>query len=79
MGKKKLAKRSKITPFVKTVNFNHILPTRYGFEADLKSIVPNDATTNSEAKKVAKKAVAKVFQERFNAGRNKWLFSKLRF
>lgn len=29
MGKKKMEKRSKIKPFVKVVNFNHIMPTRY--------------------------------------------------
>lgn len=29
MGKKKIAKRSKVKPFVKVVNFNHVMPTRY--------------------------------------------------
>ncbi len=29
MGKKKLEKRSKVKPFVKVLNFNHVLPTRY--------------------------------------------------
>lgn len=29
MGKAKLEKRSKIKPFVKVINFNHILPTRF--------------------------------------------------
>ena len=28
MGKKKLAKRSKVKPFVKIVNYNHMMPTR---------------------------------------------------
>jgi large subunit ribosomal protein L27e len=28
MGKKKVEKRSKVKPFLKTVNFNHIMPTR---------------------------------------------------
>ena len=28
MGKKKVAKRSKVHPFVKVVNYNHIMPTR---------------------------------------------------
>lgn len=31
MGKAKLEKRSKIKPFVKVINFNHILPTRYTY------------------------------------------------
>lgn len=29
MGKKKTAKRSRIKPFVKVYNYNHLMPTRY--------------------------------------------------
>jgi large subunit ribosomal protein L27e len=29
MGKKKVEKRSKVKPFIKTLNYNHIFPTRY--------------------------------------------------
>ena len=28
MGQKRIAKRSKVKPFVKIVNYNHIMPTR---------------------------------------------------
>jgi large subunit ribosomal protein L27e len=28
MGQKKVAKRSKVKPFVKIVNYNHMMPTR---------------------------------------------------
>lgn len=28
MSKKKVAKRSKVKPFVKVVNYNHLMPTR---------------------------------------------------
>jgi large subunit ribosomal protein L27e len=28
MGKKKVAKRSKVKPFIKIVNYNHMMPTR---------------------------------------------------
>lgn len=31
MGKKKIAKRSKIKAFVKVFNYNHLMPTRYVF------------------------------------------------
>ena len=31
MGKKKRAKRSRIKPFLKVVNYNHMMPTRYEF------------------------------------------------
>lgn len=29
MGKKKIAKKTRITPFVKAINYNHLMPTRY--------------------------------------------------
>lgn len=29
MGKKKVAKRSKVKPFIKVINYNHMMPTRY--------------------------------------------------
>jgi len=31
MGKKKIEKRTNIKPFVKYVNLNHLMPTRYNF------------------------------------------------
>jgi len=46
MGKKRLAKRSKVKPFIKFVNFNHLLPTRYTVAnfnlADVKAEVLKD-------------------------------------
>jgi large subunit ribosomal protein L27e len=29
MGVKRIAKRSKVKPFIKVLNYNHIMPTRY--------------------------------------------------
>ncbi len=31
MAKKKIAKRSRVKPFVKLINYNHIMPTRFEF------------------------------------------------
>ena len=40
MGKKKMAKRSKVKPFVKVCNFNHMMPTRYSIDVAMeKSVV----------------------------------------
>ncbi|KAI9488656.1 ribosomal L27e protein family-domain-containing protein [Zychaea mexicana] len=80
MGKKKLAKRSKVKPFVKIVNYNHMMPTRYALDLEqIKGTVSaetfKDATQRSESKKVIKK----LFEERYQTGKNKWFFSKLRF
>ena len=46
--------------FVKTVNYNHMMPTRYTLDVDLKTVVSSEALENStkkvEAKKVRRQA-----------------------
>ncbi|KAG9293866.1 hypothetical protein G9A89_019204 [Geosiphon pyriformis] len=80
MGQKRIAKRSKIKPFVKVVNYNHLMPTRYTFELeDLKGSVSSDHLKERSQKRTAKVVVRKAFQERYKAGKNKWFFAKLRF
>eukprot|EP00894_Picocystis_sp_ML_P000769 jgi/Pico_ML_1/51286/g2345.t1 len=65
----------------KVINYNHIMPTRYALDVDLKTIVttdtvgPKNATKRVEACKSAKQ----VLEERFKTGKNRWFFSKLRF
>ncbi len=46
MGKKKILKRTTVKPFVKYVNLNHIMPTRYmvSGEVDFKNIVTDEKT-----------------------------------
>uniref|UniRef100_A0A673T237 Large ribosomal subunit protein eL27 n=1 Tax=Suricata suricatta TaxID=37032 RepID=A0A673T237_SURSU len=41
MGKKKIAKRSKIKSFVKVYNYNHLMPTRYSMDIPLDKTVVN--------------------------------------
>ncbi|XP_040329017.1 60S ribosomal protein L27-like [Herpailurus yagouaroundi] len=41
MGKKKIAKRSKIKSFVKVYNYNHFVPTRYSEDIPLDKTVVN--------------------------------------
>ncbi|GLH05963.1 60S ribosomal protein L27 [Gryllus bimaculatus] len=36
MGKAKIHKRSKIKPFVKVLNYNHLMPTRYTVDITLE-------------------------------------------
>mmetsp|Transcript_6383 Transcript_6383/g.11372 ORF Transcript_6383/g.11372 Transcript_6383/m.11372 type:complete len:138 (-) Transcript_6383:704-1117(-) len=81
MSKKKVAHRSIIKTFVKKINYNHIMPTRYALELgeSLRTAVPNDCVNEAAAKKEAKKKVRALFRERYNAGKNKWFFTKLRF
>ena len=45
MSDKKVARRSKVKPFVKMVNYNHLMPTRYTISStdmDLKGVVDAD-------------------------------------
>jgi large subunit ribosomal protein L27e len=53
MGKGKIHKRSKIKPFVKVLNYNHLMPTRYSVDltSDVK-ITPKDLKDPMKRKKV---------------------------
>merc|ERR1712179_237756 len=80
MGKKKVAKRSKIKPFVEVVNYNHLMPTRYSVDVAVnKSIVNKEAIKDPAKKRKCKAAVKASFEERYKSGKNKWFFQKLRF
>ncbi|ODV83585.1 hypothetical protein CANARDRAFT_179854, partial [[Candida] arabinofermentans NRRL YB-2248] len=80
MGAKKVAKRTKVKPFVKLVNYNHLMPTRYSFEVEsFKSSVTSESLSEPSQREEAKKVVKKAFEERHQAGKNKWFFQKLAF
>ena len=87
MSKAKVAKRSKVKPFLKYVNFTHLMPTRYSVDMDLKKMVDeNDVKEDSTQ---VKKDLKKVFEERYlnqkdlknekKAAGNSYFFSRLRF
>eukprot|EP01060_Flectonema_neradi_P038147 TRINITY_DN792_c0_g1_i2.p2 TRINITY_DN792_c0_g1~~TRINITY_DN792_c0_g1_i2.p2 ORF type:complete len:135 (+),score=29.63 TRINITY_DN792_c0_g1_i2:121-525(+) len=78
MNKKRMAFRSRVRPFIKVVNHNHLMPTRYNL--DLPAAAKKEIDASEAAKKEAsKKVVRTLFQERYKAGKNKWFFQKLRF
>lgn len=80
MNAKKIARRSKVKPFVKAVNYNHLMPTRYALELEgLKGTVTADALKEPAAKRDSQKAVKKLFEERYLTGKNRWFFTPLRF
>ncbi|XP_074281451.1 large ribosomal subunit protein eL27y-like [Silene latifolia] len=76
---KKQAKKSRVKSFVKMVNYNHIMPTRYTLDVDLKEVVSADVLGSRDKKVTAAKEVKARFEERFKTGKNRWFFSKLRF
>merc|ERR1712050_423759 len=80
MSKKKIVKRNKMKSFVKVINFNHIMPTRYSVDIQLsKEFVNKEAIKDSAGKRRARAHVKSLFEERYKTGKNKWFFQKLRF
>ena len=56
------------------------LPTRYALELEgLKGVVSNDTFKEVSQREEAKKAIKKLFEERYQSGKNRWFFTPLRF
>ncbi|KAK6911163.1 Ribosomal protein L27e [Dillenia turbinata] len=68
---KKTAKKSRVKAFIKVVNYNHIMPTRYTLDVDLKDSVTSDVFQSRDKKVTAAKAVKAKFEERFKTGKNR--------
>ena len=68
MSKAKVAKRIKIKPFVKYVNYNHLMPTRYAVDIDLKKVITGaesiEASLKADPTNI-KKSIKKTFEERY--------------
>ncbi|KAH9968166.1 60S ribosomal protein L27 [Russula dissimulans] len=80
MGAKKLARRSKVKPFIKVVNYSHLFPTRYSLELEgLKGTVSADSFKEPTQREDSKKQVKKLLEDRYTNGKNKWFFQPLRF
>jgi large subunit ribosomal protein L27e len=79
MSKARQEKRSKIKPFVKAVNYNHLMPTRYTLELEgLKGVLTAETFKEVSQREDAKKNVKKVLEERYTSGKNRWFFTPLR-
>uniref|UniRef100_A0A2P2K4E3 60S ribosomal protein L27 n=1 Tax=Rhizophora mucronata TaxID=61149 RepID=A0A2P2K4E3_RHIMU len=76
---KKTAKKSRVKCFVKLVNYQHLMPTRYTLDVDLKDIFTVDSFHTKDKKVVAAKETKARLEERFKTGKNRWFFTKLRF
>ena len=79
MSKAKQTKRSKVKPFIKVINYNHLMPTRYTLELEgLKGVVSADTFKEVSQREEAKKTVKKALEERYTSGKNRWFFTPLR-
>ncbi|KAJ5763996.1 60S ribosomal protein L27-A [Penicillium manginii] len=78
MGKKLVDRRSKIKPFIKVVNYNHLMPTRYTLELEgLKGVVSQDTFKEVSQREDAKKTIKKALEDRYTSGKNRWFFTAL--
>ncbi|KAL8664333.1 MAG: hypothetical protein Q9202_003148 [Teloschistes flavicans] len=79
MSKARQAKRSKVKPFIKIVNYNHLMPTRYTLELEgLKNVITNDTFKEVSQREEAKKTVKKSLEDRYTTGKNRWFFTPLK-
>lgn len=91
MGKKKAEKRSKVKPFIKCLNYNHVMPTRYQVDIHdkLKKVLSAEVPRDAAVRHTARKEVKAILQQRYK-DQNKvkqgkavmgvgYLFKKLRF
>ena len=94
MSKEKIEKRSRVKPFVKYVNYNHLVPTRFMVggeftpgEKELKHYVNEEKMATKDSRAALKKELKNMFQTRYNnpdEGNEKqpnvdFFFQKLRF
>ena len=85
MSKKKILKRSRIKPFLKHINYNHIMPTRYtANDIDLRTHVTQANLKKADTKKTAAFETKKLFEGRYlnrvkNSPGVQYFFHKLRF
>ena len=79
MSKTRQEKRNKIKPFIKVINYNHLMPTRYTLELEgLKAVLNAETFKEVSQREEAKKTVKKVLEERYTSGKNRWFFTPLR-
>ena len=81
MSQKRMQKRSKVKAFIKVINYNHLMPTRYALELEsLKGVISADTFKEPSQREDAKKTIKSAFEDRYASGKNKWfckcLFSR---
>lgn len=65
---KKTMKKSHVKAFVKLIDYQHLLPTRYTLDDDLKAIVSTDVLQEKDKKITTLKETNKCLEERFKTG-----------
>lgn len=79
MSEKKIASRTAVKTFVKAINYQHLLPTRFEVKDMPVEDLKVDQIKDAEKKKELSTQLHKFFTENYKAGKNEWLYRKLRF
>lgn len=66
MSKKKIERKNRLKPFVKYVNYNHILPTRFLIKEDIdfKNVVTDEKMGAPDTRKAMKAELKQLLQQR---------------
>ena len=76
----RIARKSKLKPFLKVINYNHVMPTRYVVDIPFdKANLTKECLKDPRKKKIMRQKVKASFEERYKTGKSKWFFQKLRF
>uniref|UniRef100_U5EXH8 Large ribosomal subunit protein eL27 n=1 Tax=Corethrella appendiculata TaxID=1370023 RepID=U5EXH8_9DIPT len=71
MNKSRIHKRTKIKPFIKLLNYNHLMPTRYSVpDVSLDSKYAVKDLKDPAKRKKARHAIRMRFEERHKSGTN---------
>ena len=65
IGKKRIARKSGVKPFLKTINVSHLLPTRYVVKDFEFEGITDASLTNKETKIEAKKTLRALFEKKY--------------
>jgi large subunit ribosomal protein L27e len=80
MGKKRIKKRTRVKSFVRVLNYNHIMPTRYTVDIQFdKQVINKEKMKDLKGRRHARFLVKQKLEERHKTGKNRWFFQKLRF
>lgn len=84
MSKKQILKKVKVKPFLKHINLQHLMPTRYTTDIDVKAAVKAADLKDEEVKVQTKKDIKQIFEQKYLAGSKAgsgtaYFFEKLRF
>merc|ERR1711865_598328 len=67
MSKRKITKRQRVKPFVKYVNYNHIMPTRYQVPAEVQpaTMVTDQQMDSADGRIESRKFIKSLLEEKF--------------